>query len=110
MRSFEVQDELFRGIHPDHWKENQVTSAAFNDEDLSVDWSIFSTPTQTQSRFSEKGYGVAAITVGFARELNQEVVWAPLMDNKAHSLVKGKKSQSIRRQLARSCTVKIPCD
>lgn len=46
-------------------------------------------------------YGAVALVAGPLRELGQEVEAAPELLNQAHALVKGKKSKSLSRTLAR---------
>lgn len=47
------------------------------------------------------GFGLATISAGFARELQQGVIRAPEPDEPAHSHLVGKKSKSVQKALAR---------
>jgi hypothetical protein len=47
-------------------------------------------------------YGVVAFTAGVARSKQQIVVRDPLPDQPAHALVLGRKTDSVRRALARA--------
>ena len=112
--SIENSELLYRRINPDQVKldggisssafQNDhfppISSGAFNDPELSVDRAKLREPRETISNFKDRG--VASIVAGFARELDQQVLADPLPDNKAHALVKGKKTKSIARKLAQS--------
>jgi hypothetical protein len=94
-------EALNRRIHPDFVRpDGSVSSQAFTDTDLSVDRAAYWEISQTLRGYD--GYGVASIIASFARGLQQEVVADKLLLNPAHALVKGKKSKSIARALARS--------
>lgn len=56
---------------------------------------------ETHSFTRRQGVGVAEFTAGLARSMQQTVVYKPVEDNPAHTLVEGQKSQSIARGLAR---------
>jgi len=92
---------LNRRIHPDFVRpDGSVSSQAFTDTELSVDRAMYWDVAETLRGYN--GYGVASIVASFARGLQQEVVADKLLLNPAHALVKGKKSKSIARALARS--------
>ena len=93
-------DDLYRRIHPLQVKDGRPTSAAFTASELSVDLAKLTTPEQSLSDCAS--YGLASITAGHARSLGQEVFHDPVESNPAHALVKGKKTASIARSLARS--------
>ena len=94
-------EALNRRIHPDFVRpDGSVSSQAFTDSELSVDRAVYWDISETLQGYD--GYGVASIIASFARELQQEVVADKLLLNPAHALVKGKKSKSIARALARS--------
>ena len=97
------QDELYRRIFSDWIKEDgTISSAGFQNtsdtNDMSVDLARLTTPEKTVSKYPN--CGVALLTAGFARSLDQKVLHDPLPDNIAHSTVKGIKTKSIRRKLA----------
>lgn len=48
-------------------------------------------------------FALAAITAGLARSLKQIVVRNPLVDEPAHALVAGIKTEGIRRTMAKQC-------
>jgi hypothetical protein len=94
-------EALNRRIHPDFVRpDGSVSSQAFTDTELSVDRAMYWDVSETLRGYD--GYGVASIITSFARGLRQEVVADKLLLNPAHALVKGKKSKSIARALARS--------
>lgn len=110
MDDFRENDDLYRCITPLNWKksENRPSSTAFDQTNLSVDWCRYCSPEDTKTRRNIEGSGVAAFTVKFAVSQNQEVKWDPLEENKAHTLVIGKKRKAARN-FAVSCRMIIPC-
>jgi hypothetical protein len=102
-------DLLFCRVHRNHFnpKENRVQSVIFKQVNQSVDWSKHATPEQTVGRHADPQVirGVASITAGACRSLDQEVVHAPLADgepggpNIAHSEIQGEKSLEIKCRL-----------
>jgi len=100
-------DHLYRRIHPLQVKDGRPTSAAFKDPELSVDLARLTTLQQSLAAYPT--YGLASITAGHARSLEQEVFHDPLESNPAHALVKGTKPPRTARGLARSATwVQLP--
>src|SRR3990170_1644051 len=95
-------DDLYRRIHPLQVRDGRPTSAAFTDPELSVDLARLTTPEHSLSGHAT--HGLASITAGHARSLRQDVFHEPLETNPAHALVRGKKTPSIARSLARSVT------
>ncbi len=94
-------EALNRRIHPAFVRpDGSVSSQAFTDIELSVDRATYWDVSETLRGYD--GYGVANIIASFARELQQKVVADKLLLNPAHALVRGKKSKSIARALARS--------
>lgn len=102
------EDQLYRRFL-DVWLKDggSISSAAFqNTSDtniMSVDLARLTTPEKTVS-----GYpicGVAGFLAGLARKLEQHVLHDPIPGNTAHSKVKGKKTRSIRKKLAKGSTV-----
>lgn len=101
-------EHLNRRIHPEFVKpDGSVSSQAFTDTELSVDRASYWAAAETLRGYN--GYGVAGIIASFARSLQQEVVSDKLLLNPAHALVKGKKTKSIARGLARSASWVIHC-
>ncbi|MDP2645314.1 MAG: hypothetical protein Q8P24_10270 [Desulfobacterales bacterium] len=99
------EDELYRRV-PSFWlKEGgNVSSAAFQNtsgtDDMSVDLGKLTTPEVTASVM--KGCGVASFKAGFARKNEQNVFHNHMIDNYAHSTVRGKKTNGIRKRLAKA--------
>ncbi|HEX4961271.1 MAG TPA: hypothetical protein VF173_10570 [Thermoanaerobaculia bacterium] len=94
-------EALNRRIHPDFVRpDGSVSSQAFTDVELSVDRAAYWEVAQTLRGYD--GYGVASLIALVARGLHQEVVADKKPLNPAHALVKGKKTKSIARALARS--------
>jgi len=110
MRATEIlnEDELYRRF-PDIWLkgENSISSAAFqntsNTNDMSADLARLTSPDQTVSGYPN--HGVASFLADFARKLAQEVFHDPIPANFAHSTVRGEKTKSIRKKLAKSATI-----
>jgi hypothetical protein len=97
-------DELYRRIHPDQVKDDgTISSAAFNTLEMSVDRATLYSPTQSLEDYSN--CGLASFTAGFARELQQEVIPAPVLFNPAHALVKGKKTKGMCRRFAKMARI-----
>ena len=93
-------DELYRRIHPSQVKDGRPTSAAFKDLELSVDLARLTTCQRSLRRYPL--HGLASIITGHARSQQQVVFHDPLETNPAHALVKGTKTLSVARSLARS--------
>ena len=95
-------DGLYRRIHHSWVDKDRVTSAAFSHERMSVNWARFSTPQKSIT--AKKDYIVVAeIKTVHARTKGLKVMHDPECTNYSHSLVIGKKTQSIRRYLAKNC-------
>lgn len=99
-------DELYRRIHPSQVKDGMPTSAAFKDVELSVDLARLTTLERSLTGYPS--HGLASITAGHARSLKQTVFHDPLEANPAHAIVKGHKTLSIARSLARSAKWEAP--
>jgi hypothetical protein len=115
MSQVEDSELLHRRVHPDQVKEDgQLSSAAFHDEQLSVDRARLRGIAETMAGFPR--HGAVAVLTGLARSLEQEVVADPvaitdgpeLIWNHAHALVIGHKPRSIRLRLARASSWVIP--
>lgn len=98
------EDLLYRRIPPQHYvkEEDRVSSAAFRDPNLSVDWSRHITPEQSVKGFPNNH--LAALIAKIPRALGQEVYHTPSLRNYAHSSIVGQKSTSVARKLANSCS------
>src|SRR5215469_12178583 len=95
-------ERLFRRIPRTwvDWDENGdalISSAAFKDEELSVnlEWVMArdGRPPEDTIR-NYPGYGLAAITTAHARSLNQAVCPDPIPDEPAHGVVYGQKKRA----------------
>lgn len=101
-------DELYRRI-PLYWikPSGNPSSAAFQNttgtDDMSVDLGKLTTPEKTASA-KEDGC-VASFYASLARKNEQEVIHTPMVENYAHSSVRGKKTQSIRRKLVKGSRI-----
>lgn len=97
------EDDLYRRI-PHLWyveKEDRVSSAAFTNDKVSVDWARYTTPQKTVADFPDNY--VAALQAKIPREKGQKVRHDPIPNNYSHSLIIGKKTESVKRYLARNC-------
>lgn len=94
---------LFRRIHRDHLTpEGVISSQAFKQERLSVNWEKYSDAAKTAD---ENSVAVTALVCGECRKLNQTVEHTPIEPdqpfgpNQAHSEICGSKGKTIRHQL-----------
>ena len=111
MCNFEPDHDLYRGIHPGWWSrnDNRPSSLAFDHLEMSVDWCIFSTPSESFSRYKRLAdlprAALASIKVRDAHLLKQKVKHNPCEErgeyNLAHTLVIGDKPKSVARKFAR---------
>ena len=82
------------------WDEHgnaAISSAAFKDEELSVNLESGMAGDGRPLRdaiLNYPGYGLAAVTAGHARSLNQAVARDPLPEDPAHGVVYGQKKRS----------------
>jgi hypothetical protein len=101
-------DELYRRI-PQYWvKPNgSLSSASFQNttgtDDMSVDLGRLTTPEKTAS--IKEGCCVASFYAMLARKNKQEVLHTPVVENYAHSSVRGKKTKKIRREFVNGSTI-----
>ena len=101
----EVRDQeiLHRRVHPTFFRpDGSISSQAFRDDEMSVDRAAFRRVEETLAGYG--GYGIAALGTTTARNLGQRVLADPLPLNPAHALVRGRKTKSISRRLARSAS------
>jgi hypothetical protein len=97
-------DLLYRRIHPLHFEaESQhVSSAAFQQERMSVNWAKYATPQQTASPDTPV---VVSLTAGQCRNLGQSVEHTPItppppaISNIAHAEVCGNKTKATKKKL-----------
>lgn len=94
---------LFRRIHRVHLTpEGIISSQAYKQERLSVNWGKYS---DAQSTADENSVAVTALVCGKCRALNQTVEHTPIEPgqnfgpNQAHSEICGNKDKTIRHQL-----------
>jgi len=100
------EDDLWRRIHPlqiimDN-NEGRVrpSSQAFRDQELSVFLARDDTPERALQGFADKGFALAAITAGLARD-NAQTVWRdPTLIDPSHVVVEGKKKRTVDCVLA----------
>ena len=112
--AFEVEEvpdyaNLFRKIHRTHLiPEGRVSSAAFRDERLSVNWEKYCSAEGTADGSS---LAVMALVAQDCRELGQTVEHTPIEPdqpfgpNQAHVEVCGDKSKAVSRQLRDKATL-----
>lgn len=102
------EDKLYRRIL-DVWlkEDGSISSAAFqntsNTDDMSVGLARLTTPEKTVSEYPS--CGVASLLAWLARKLRQQVLHDPIPTNVAHSTVRGKKTGSIKKKLAKGSAV-----
>jgi hypothetical protein len=106
-------DELYRRVTKDQIKENgTVSSGAFTNtggtDDMSVDLGRLTSIEETSS-FKGLIFGVASFHAGHARQYEQLVFHDPdhEYDNYAHTTVKGRKSSTRRKYLAKGAIVRF---
>ena len=102
----EIPDKanLFRKIHRTQYDEEKgaVSSAAFKQERMSVNWEKYRT---AEASADQNSAAVVALIGGECRELNQTIEHTPIEPeqdfgpNQAHAEVCGKKTNAIRHQL-----------
>ena len=114
-----ISDEagLWRRIPPRHiiFDDNmgrlRPSKAAFENHPDGSPMSVFLAECVVQTNRSAEDllveyerFALAAITAGLAREKKQGVAREPLPDEPAHAVVFGRKTDSIKRALAKGCT------
>jgi hypothetical protein len=95
---------LFRKVHPNFFNREtgMVSSAAFDKEEMSVNWEKYRDAGQSAD---EKSAVVVALLAGDCRQLQQTVVHTPIEPgqkfgpNQSHAEVCGKKTGSIKTKL-----------
>lgn len=93
-------DDLWRRITPDWvvFDKNlgrvRPSSAAFRDQSLSVLLAREDNEERALTGWREKGFALAAVTAGLARQLHQLVCRDPTPADPSHCLVEGKKKRA----------------
>ena len=113
--------ELWRRIPPRHCvKDENVgqvrpSKAAFNNHPNGSPMSVVLADRVTESGrdpsavlAGHAGFALAAITAGLARQCEQGVAREPLPDEPAHAVVFGKKTDSVKKRLARGSRWVVP--
>ena len=99
---FHPDDLFYRYIHPKLADEaGWPNSGAFDDDELSVDWSRLADIDQSSA--TRPHHGAVGITKATCDELGLEIRHDPLPDNPAHCVILGRKSGTIRRRLKEAC-------
>jgi len=103
VESIPVDARLFRRILKLHvLPDGSISSAAYNNEQLSVNWEKYA---DAQNTADGNTAVVTALVCGECRNLNQIVEHVPIEPgqpfgpNQAHAAIKGSKSKAIRHQL-----------
>jgi len=90
-------ETVFRYIHPAFVKDGgAISSAAFTDEQLSVDRERLCLRPQP----IKPGFGTSVLLVGDVNGVGFKAIADRTKDNPAHALIPGKKTKSQQRQLA----------
>jgi hypothetical protein len=103
-------DKLLRWLHPGQfdWDEKRPTSAAFKDDEMSVDILCLTTIEESYNRAKKIGKNaVVSIPAELVIEKGLEVKHDPVDGNDAHAVILGKKTKSIAKFLATNCEVEI---
>jgi len=99
---------LFRRIHRVFFDfdSGRISSGAFDGQEMSVNWEKYATAEETAAQDAARNtVAVAALRADFCRSVEQEVVHDPLPEsdgmpaNRAHSLVRGRKSRPVKQKL-----------
>ena len=110
VREISDEQELYRRIHPDHIKNETITSAAFKrtEREASVDVVAWTTIKKSLSFARHPDTKLGILVTGVVRQTNhQDVIHNPIPDNCAHALIVGDKTSSICKRLARSCQLMV---
>ncbi len=94
VRQIDDDDELYRRIAPNYFKEDgSISSSAYKvngrpDKEISVNLAYLTTIDKTLQ--DRPTFGVGSLIARYPREIELEVVHYPLYpDNEAHALIKG---------------------
>lgn len=107
VESIPDDDRLFRRIPPVWYnkEEDRVTSAAFRDPDMSVNWEKYITPENAVRKYP--AHYLAALTAKTPRAKSLEVKHSPSRLQHSHSSILGKKTTAIARFLAENSVLLI---
>jgi hypothetical protein len=99
-------DYVYRRIVPALWDERskKIMSGAFYNYETSVDWSRHTTPVDSIKR-EPPGKYLAQVQAKYPKDKQQEVIYDPIQDNNSHSLIRGHKSESVRRYIRDKCEI-----
>ena len=97
-------ESLWRRIHVSWVKKNPQnmycpSSAAFKGTDISVDIASKTTPQKS----IRNSTALAGFLAAVPKKLGHQVIEAPIPDNAAHALIKGKITKAEAHQIATSC-------
>jgi hypothetical protein len=100
------EDFVYRRIHPT-WQKGpgKLSTAAFTQQELSVDLASLTVAERTLRRGKDPDFGIAKLSVHKIRVLpvnekfKQEVEHAPRIFNWAHTHVNGKKTDAVKKRL-----------
>ena len=112
LQNVDDDNNLYRWIHPDHIKDDRITSAAFKHKDkektrrLSVDIAELTTPKDCLSFSNNPDTRLGVLVVGQVRNFDtQDVIHNPLPVRYSHALVVGEKPPSVCKLFARNCVL-----
>jgi len=104
------KNHLYRWIHPNHIKDNRITSAAFKHRDkektrrLSIDVAEWTTAEECLSFSNNPDTRLGVLVAGQVRKIDTQcIVHEPLTHRYAHALVIGEKPPSVCKLFARNC-------
>ena len=100
---------VYRKILDKYYDDDKgVASAAFYGDDLSVDWSMFTSPSDSFAR-PPVSRCIVQLQARHPRKVGQQVLHTPKQDNYSHSSIIGdKEKQSIRRYMRNNSTIVFP--
>lgn len=99
-------EPLNRRLHAMYVKEDgSASSAAFTDDELSVDRGLYRTHEQSLADYPQMG--LAQLLAIVARGMGQNVVACKELLNPAHAEVRGKKTRAVAKKLARASKVVV---
>jgi hypothetical protein len=93
---------LFRRIHRVFFdtETGHISSGAFDGQEMSVNWEQYANAEQTALQDSSANtVAVVSLLTDFCRGVEQSVVHDPNPENRAHALVRGRKSKPIKQKL-----------
>ena len=104
---FESTDEFLRRVPPIQWnsQEGRVSSAAFTDTRMSVNWAALSSVQETIAGLDR--YGVVSITAELCWGLKQQIEYTPAQANHAHCEVVGRKTKPVRTAFSKGAKLLV---